>query len=328
MSENLFNIEGLTVNNIVADKIKAKHIEIIKDGSGDSGGGASSSKSIFGEEVKVNNRTYKDHMLKVAEDGTITNSNSIAIVSKDGTEDNVITHKNPAGINASPFIAIESADNGASLILKDYSDLAFNTYSERGGFELNGGNASIKSYESGSILFNDFLKINGNGDIIVIPNDNKKFIDIGFPYAEKSGALLALRSVDYTENPGCFGLYAKNADSQSVLRGAPDGSLSWNDKHVIRLVESKRNGANWYRKYSDGFIEQGGLTGKINIDNSTTITLTGPFTTTNYYVNFIVISGTTDGTHMHGVSAKTTTTFTARTYLFNDVPVAWYACGY
>jgi hypothetical protein len=83
-------------------------------------------------------------------------------------------------------------------------------------------------------------------------------IDIGYPYADASGALIALRSVNYANNPGSFELFAKDATTQKVLTGKPDGTLVWDSKPIIRLVASWKSGTSWYRKYSDGFIEQGG----------------------------------------------------------------------
>lgn len=45
------------------------------------------------------------------------------------------------------------------------------------------------------------------------------------------------------------------------------------------LTDSWVNGSNWFRKYSDGFIEQGGRLGS---DGSVVVTFHTSFTTTNY----------------------------------------------
>ena len=95
------------------------------------------------------------------------------------------------------------------------------------------------------------------------------------------------------------------------------------------IVESWRSddGSSWYRKYSDGWIEQGGVTPSVNAD-SYTVTLNTPFTAANYHVNFITTGTEKDGSFGHCVSARTNTTFTMYDYLMNGVPVLWYACGY
>ena len=90
-----------------------------------------------------------------------------------------------------------------------------------------------------------------------------------------------------------------------------------------------KSGANGYRVWSDGFIEQWGTTSSINAD-SYTVTFSKAFTTTNYHVNFSVVSATTtkDGTYGHQVTARDTTGFTAYDFLMNNLPITWYACGF
>lgn len=65
--------------------------------------------------------------------------------------------------------------------------------------------------------------------------------------------------------------------------------------HASEFVETKRivtatwrSGTNWYTKYSDGWIEQGGDTVLINA-KSYTVTLNTPFQKTTYYVNWVVM---------------------------------------
>ena len=95
-------------------------------------------------------------------------------------------------------------------------------------------------------------------DAIAIPH-----IDIGYPYADASGALLALRSVNHTSEPGAFVLFAKDATTQKVLVGKPDGTLTWDGKNVLTenkvvsyVTESVQNEFYGYRIYSDGWKEQ------------------------------------------------------------------------
>lgn len=92
------------------------------------------------------------------------------------------------------------------------------------------------------------------------------------------------------------------------------------------IVESGKTSTGWWRKWSDGFIEQGGRATTANA-SYTTVTLPKSFTTTTYYV---VGSGERSNrieTHdMFFVSARTKTSFTYTG--FNSVSVAWYAAGY
>lgn len=103
--------------------------------------------------------------------------------------------------------------------------------------------------------------------------------------------------------------------------------------HASEFVETKRivtatwrSGKNWYTKYSDGWIEQGGDTVAINAD-AYTVTLNTPFQETTYYVNWIINGNTSDVSCAHTVE-KTTKNFIMRDYLMNNLIATWYACGY
>lgn len=103
--------------------------------------------------------------------------------------------------------------------------------------------------------------------------------------------------------------------------------------HASEFVETKRivtatwrSGTNWYTKYSDGWIEQGGDTVAINAD-AYTVTLNTPFQKTTYYVNWVINGNTNDAAYTHTVE-KTTKNFIMRDYLMNNLKATWYACGY
>lgn len=75
---------------------------------------------------------------------------------------------------------------------------------------------------------------------------------------------------------------------------------------------------NWYRVYSDGWVEQGGQN---SISTSTTVTtFLKPFADTNYSLSIINKSA---GYSFY--TAKTTTSFTADTS--SKATVDWFACG-
>lgn len=96
--------------------------------------------------------------------------------------------------------------------------------------------------------------------------------------------------------------------------------------HASEFVETKRivtatwrSGTNWYTKYSDGWIEQGGRT----IGSTEhTVTFNVPFTT-----NCNVIASTSSG--VLSVKNITTTQFNIFVYQPGVTPTNdWYACGY
>lgn len=58
-----------------------------------------------------------------------------------------------------------------------------------------------------------------------------------------------------------------------------------NGKEMVAFVtETYRSGTSWYRKYSDGWIEQGGKTGVMSSNTITTISLHKSMANTNYSI--------------------------------------------
>lgn len=89
------------------------------------------------------------------------------------------------------------------------------------------------------------------------------------------------------------------------------------------VVQNYVSGALWYRVYSDGWIEQGGISEK-----DTTITLKKPYKNTNYGVQ-VTFNNTDAGNGTYGTNAsnKTTTSFVCKTSTSGN-KMAWYAYGY
>ena len=94
------------------------------------------------------------------------------------------------------------------------------------------------------------------------------------------------------------------------------------------LVETWKNGYNWYRKYSDGFIEQGGKLASGSSAQYKTVNFATAFSSADSYV----LTHSIDGVASYiGVRNRTTTsaevsTHTAAGGISNGA--FWYACGY
>jgi len=90
------------------------------------------------------------------------------------------------------------------------------------------------------------------------------------------------------------------------------------------VIETYNNGLSWYRKWSDGWVEQGGYNTGVNIS----VTLLIPFINTNYTIVGVGVSATNlDGTY--SIYGKTATLFYIRKVQANNVEgCSWYACGY
>lgn len=137
----------------------------------------------------------------------------------------------------------------------------------------------------------------------------------------KDGASLLLRSSAYpNDQKGCFFLLASLSSSQNcMLVGSPDGSLSWGGHNVITVVAESYSANSWYRKYSDGWIEQGG---KASFPSQKPLVITFPlaFSNTNYTPIFSTNTSATTW-----LAAIFTTSFTLGTNGAGDA--WWYACG-
>ena len=97
----------------------------------------------------------------------------------------------------------------------------------------------------------------------------------------------------------------------------------------ITIIDANKSGLSWYRKYSDGWIEQGGRTPSLS-DGQTTVTFPIEFKDTNYSILTTSVNSSENSTTS---IAKSLTTKTAIvTYDVEDGSgtgtVQWYACGY
>lgn len=89
------------------------------------------------------------------------------------------------------------------------------------------------------------------------------------------------------------------------------------------LVGSWRSGANWWRKWSDGFIEQGGRQG-----SNPTVNLHHHFTSTEYNVQ-LTFANKESTQAIDASGAKTTSYFTWHRYSgIGGYEAYWYACGF
>lgn len=95
-------------------------------------------------------------------------------------------------------------------------------------------------------------------------------------------------------------------------------------RRYVKETGKSSDGMGWYRKWSDGFIEQGGRITSV----TTTISLHTAFTNTNY-----TISSSQEGSGSASISRvaikdRTTSKFTLELCNANMLPISWNACGY
>ena len=113
------------------------------------------------------------------------------------------------------------------------------------------------SYPNVLEKFNEYLPLSGGGTVTgTITNTHNKgliatnssHMDVGYDYNQATGALIALRSANYTNNPGGFELFARTVDTTIILYGKTDGTLKWGGNTVDVIVSS----GSGYIRYSSG----------------------------------------------------------------------------
>lgn len=147
-----------------------------------------------------------------------------------------------------------------------------------------------------------------------------------------NGAYIALYGQSCTEGYGYGQLLLRGADKGTMcdLIVHPHNGVLINGQRVHTLAASWTSGANWYRKYSDGWIEQGGLIGARS-GRDFAVTFHTAFTNTNYTLTYGSSTGSVgNGSQSDRIiwSSRTTTGFTFQRTDSNATYASWYACGY
>lgn len=164
---------------------------------------------------------------------------------------------------------------------------------------------------------------NSGAHIATIENDS--YLEV-HPSHPGMGATLFMASSEYSGsalNPGDFLLRSMSVDKTANydLWGTNTGSLTWCGHNVITVVSESYGDNSWYRKYSDGWIEQGG-NATFPVEGFLDVTLPIAFNNNHYTINFCSNSGIATW-----LAAYTTTTFTLARENTYTIAVWWYACG-
>lgn len=157
------------------------------------------------------------------------------------------------------------------------------------------------------------------------------------------GGIISVRNVNDPALPGGISFSTRTPKSgintNHIMEFRNNGSLNIDGKKMVYVNDTWTDGYRWYRKYSDGFIEQGGTTAYSEIGTKK-ITLLAAFSSKNYIVEVNAISNLTasgglmsvgTGESYSGVvdASRSTTWFTTSRYKEQEpINHMWYACGY
>lgn len=144
------------------------------------------------------------------------------------------------------------------------------------------------------------------------------------------GAIVSVRNVNDPYVPGGISFATRTPKSgintNHIMEFRNDGSLNIDDKKMVYVYKTWINGTSWYRKYSDGWIEQGGEFTK-NRDTNITVTFPVAFRDTNYTIATSQYAQQSGNAPVCAFTNKTNTGF-AHNYGSWGSKWGWFACGY
>ena len=148
-------------------------------------------------------------------------------------------------------------------------------------------------------------------------------------YAKKQGILDACDKALNGANPVHAGEPALD-EIKSALATIQAQLGQLESRRYVKETGKSSDGTSWYRKWSDGWIEQGGITQSARGATSRTIKLCTPFSSSNY---FVVVQSYTGGApdsiynNFH-VAKKSLSSFSTIACCAEDIAGLWYAYGY
>lgn len=107
-------------------------------------------------------------------------------------------------------------------------------------------------------------------------------------------------------------------------------NLSYNslrDKPKAHITTTWHSGTSWYRKWSDGWIEQGGRI-TTSATTTTTISFHTAFKDTNYMITVSQNGSASANVSRVAISARATSNCTIPLIENAMLPYSWFACGY
>ena len=245
------------------------------------------------------------------------NGGSIALHGKSQSD-------NPGGV----IIYAKDGTQNSSMLLKPDGGLSWN------GKNIIRSVDGVNADSAGNVALNALPKTGGdltgpittNTTVPIKRNVDNQWIEMYGGTTYVNGAYLRLDGKG-SVNAGSFTLRATNGSASPALVGTPAGGLSWDGKTVVCVSSWKSaDGSSWYRKYSDGFIEQAGHFTSTT-DANVLVTLNTAFTT-NKYVAIIQSGDGTEWTDHGGDYAGNKTTTTFKVACLENTDNYWYACGY
>lgn len=129
-----------------------------------------------------------------------------------------------------------------------------------------------------------------------------------------------IRFVGFSSENGSYTAACMGVGDDVYARGfrVTADKIQFLQKDILYVAEDWSSGKQWYRRWSDGWIEQGG----VSVVDGNTITLHKPMANTNYTV---MATDVGDARRAYGAVSLSTTQITV--YGANGYGCTWFACG-
>lgn len=145
------------------------------------------------------------------------------------------------------------------------------------------------------------------------------------------GAFVSVRNVNDPYNPGGINFATRipgsGTNTNHYLEFRNNGTLVLDGKQLGYVTETWNKGTSWYRKWSDGWIEQGGEFTKAR-DTNITVTFPVAFKNTDYTITLSHYSRLTSSEYPVCDFSYKTNTGIVHNYGSWGSKVGWFACGY
>lgn len=175
-----------------------------------------------------------------------------------------------------------------------------------------------------------FARIRGAGNLAVEAYPSKGLGITADLTDGTYGAVISVRNTNDPYNPGGIYFFTRTPESgvntSHAIEFRNDGSLFIDSKKMTCVLETWNGASNWYRKWSDGWIEQGGTFTKQH-DTNITVTFPVAFRNTNYTIATAQYAHLSRDAPTCSFTAKLTTGFT-HNYGSWGSNWDWFACGY
>ena len=133
----------------------------------------------------------------------------------------------------------------------------------------------------------------------------------------------------------CIETLANKADLSLTASKTVKGLTQWADSSISEtrpavVIEFFQNASSWYRKWSDGWLEQGGYIARGSVQIDLYVNYPHTFVNVPKYISIALLnnSNSSTATPYSSVAIRNITTSSFSCYRNTDVDRCWCACGY